>query len=347
MAKYTQKSKCDMRRSARRKKAASLFRKSLIYAQGFYAVWTVYLGKKHRLFELVDSYHQISPSMLAEKTGMYLPAVEGWCSSAVCLGYLAEKKGMVMLPPESREVVLDEQSPYFVAGQFAYSALRSLEYGGFDELFMSGKSRPPISPESIKAIEEATAWDHRAFLEAIRAGDKKIHALLSKGCRVLDVGCGVGRFMQRVQAEYPRSEFVGIDLYAYEINAVRKPDPSIPILPGSAETMAFHEEFDLIYLGESLYLVDDKERGIANCYKALRRGGTISILEGLRTEVEGCIINEHDKMVMAMQLDFVLQGHPFMKKNQVATLLKDAGFRNVRFDHLGASFFLVTANKPR
>jgi hypothetical protein len=103
----------------------------LNYAHGFYAVWTVYLGKKHRLFELIDSNRQISPSMLAEKAGLYPPAVEGWCSTAVCLGYLAEKNGKVLLSPEIREVVMDEQSQYFAAGQFAYSALRSLEYGGF------------------------------------------------------------------------------------------------------------------------------------------------------------------------------------------------------------------------
>jgi ubiquinone/menaquinone biosynthesis C-methylase UbiE len=307
----------------------------------------VYLGIKNRLFELISSHASpISPTLLAEKAHLHVPAVEGWCSAAVCLGYLDEKDGKVFLPLEVKEVVLNERSPYYAAGQFAYSALRSLEYGGFDDLFTFGKSRPPISPESIKAIEEATVWDHRAFLNAIRTGDKKIHVLLSKGCRVLDVGCGVGRFIQRVQTEYPRSEFVGIDLYADEVKAAKKPDLDITILNGSAETMTFQGEFDLIYMGESLYLVDDKEMGIANCYRALRKGGAIAILEGLRTEVEGCKICEKDKMVMAMQLDFVLQGHPFMTRKQVTTLLKDEGFKNIKFNHLGASFFLVTGDKP-
>jgi len=152
--------------------------------------------------------------------------------------------------------------------------------------------------------------------------------------------------MQRVQAAYPRSEFIGIDLYADEVKAAKKSDLDISILNGSAETMTFQEEFDLLYMGESLYLVDDKDRGIANCYKALKKGGTIAIIEGLRTEAEGCKICEQDKLVMAMQLDFVLQGHPFMTRRQVTTLLNNGGFKNIRFNHLGASFFLVTADKP-
>jgi ubiquinone/menaquinone biosynthesis C-methylase UbiE len=317
----------------------------MIYAQGFYAVWTVYLGKKHGLFQLIDTNPGISPASLAEKTQLYLPAVEGWCSSAVCLGYLRERKGGLMMDHTIREVVINEESRYYAAGQFAYSALRSLEYTDYDALFKRGEYKAPISPHSISAIEEATAWDHRAFLESIRTEDKRIHLLLRKGCKVLDVGCGVGKFMQRVQQKYPESSFVGIDLYAAEINATNRPDPGISILPDSAETMRFEEEFDLIYFGEALYLVEDKQKAIANCFKALRKGGAIAILEGLRTEVEGCKICEQDKMVMAMQLDFVLQGHPFMKKNHLLTLLRDGGFRDVRFTHLGASFFLVTAIK--
>jgi ubiquinone/menaquinone biosynthesis C-methylase UbiE len=306
----------------------------------------VYLGKKNKLFDLIASHsNPISPNLLASKAHLYTPAVEGWCSAAVCLGYLAEKDGKVFLPQEVKDVILNEQSPYYGAGQFVYSALRSLEYGGFDDLFVFGKSIPPISQETIKAFEEATAWDHRAFLDTIRTGDKKIHSLLTKGCRVLDVGCGVGKFMQRVKKEYPRSDFVGIDLYADEIKATKKLDNNTLILEDGAETMVFQEEFDLIYMGESLYLVEDKERGIANCYRALRKQGVIAIIEGLRNNIEGCKICEEEKMVMAMQLDFVLQGHPFMTRDQLLRLLKDGGFKNIRFRHLGASFFLVTGSK--
>lgn len=345
-----------MQHSKRTKTASSFFHKSLIHVLGFYAVWIVYLGKKTGLFESIASEEQpIHPTILAQKNHLHAPAVEGWCSAAVCLGYLSEKNGRVFLTPKIRDVILDDQSPYYVAGQFAYSALRSLEYNRFDDLFKAGKAKPPTSPETFKAIEEATSWDHQSFLRAVKTHDKKIHTLLSQGGRVLDVGCGAGKFMQRVQAVYPRSEFIGIDPYAEDIRAAKefnvkqmtglKSDRGITILRGDAETMTFKEDFDLLYLGESLYIMHDKQQAIRNCYNALKKGGTIAILEGLLTEVEGCRICEQEKMIMAMQLDFVLQGYPFMKKKQVLELLKGCGFKNIKFIHLGVSFYLITANK--
>lgn len=326
-------------------KTASLFQKSLAYAIGFNAVWVVYLGRQNNLFGLIAaSGRPVSPQVLARKARLFAPAVKAWCSAAVCLGYLAEKNGRVVLPAEVKELVLDEQSPYYVAGQFTYSALRSLEYGSFGDLFSSGKAKPPSSANTIKAFEEVTSWDHYAFLGAVRAGDKKLHRMLLKGCKILDVGCGSGRFMQRVHAAYPRSEFIGIDPYADEIMGARK-EMEVKILRGSGETMNFQQQFDLVYLGESLYLMHNKQQALKNCYRALKKGGSVAILEGLLTEAEGCKTCKEDKMIMTMQLDFVLQGHEFMTKKQITALLKQARFKNIKFIDLGVSFYLVTADK--
>jgi ubiquinone/menaquinone biosynthesis C-methylase UbiE len=326
-------------------KIASLFHKSLEYAIGFNAVWVVHLGKQNNLFRLIaSSGRPVSPQVLARKAHMFAPAVKAWCSAAVCLGYLAEKNGRVVLPKGVKELVLDEQSPYYVAGQFTYSALRSLEYGSFGDLFLSGKAKPPSSANTIKAFEEVTSWDHYAFLGAIKTGDKKLHKMLLKGCKILDVGCGAGRFMQRVHAAYPKSEFTGIDPYADEIKGAKK-EMDVTILRAGGETMDFQQQFDLVYLGESLYLMHDKQQALKNCYRALKKGGSVAILEGLLTEAKGCKTCKENKMIMTMQLDFVLQGHEFMTKKQITALLKHARFRNIKFIDLGVSFYLVTADK--
>jgi SAM-dependent methyltransferase len=117
------------------------------------------------------------------------------------------------------------------------------------------------------------------------------------------------------------------------------------IMRSGGETMNFQDEFDLVYLGESLYLMEDKQQAIRNCYRALRNGGTIAILEGLLSEKDGCATSKENKMVMTMQLDFVLQGHEFMTKTEITSLLKLAGFKNIRFHNLGAAFHLATALK--
>jgi SAM-dependent methyltransferase len=304
----------------------------------------MHLGKRHGLFEAMASHDgPISSSALAENTGLFHPAVKAWCSAAVCLGYLDDKDGKLVIPNAIKELVLDEKSPNYVAGQLTYSALRSLEYDSFDELFTLGKSKPPSSENTIKAFEEVTSWDHRAFLNAVKTGNKRLHEQLLRGCKILDVGCGAGRFMQRLCAVYPLSETTGIDLYADEI--IKAVDSRMKIMRSSGETMQFKDEFDLVYLGESLYLMEDKQHAIRNCYRALRKGGTIAILEGLLSEKDGCVTSKEGKMVMTMQLDFVLQGHEFMTKSQITTLLMLAGFKKIKFHNLGAAFHLATARK--
>jgi ubiquinone/menaquinone biosynthesis C-methylase UbiE len=168
-----------------------------------------------------------------------------------------------------------------------------------------------------------------------------------RGCKVLDIGCGTGKFMVRLHSTYPRSEVIGIDPYADQIKRANRSTPehtNLKILCGSGETMNFRNEFDFIYLGESMYLMDNKQAALRNCYRALRSGGTIAILEGLMTDKENEISDEN-KLVRSMQLDFVLQGHEFMTKRQIAGLLRRARFKNVKFINLGVSFYLVTANR--
>ena len=50
-------------------------------------------------------------------------------------------------------------------------------------------------------------------------------------------------------------------------------------------------------------------------------------------------------IIMGMQIDFALQGHRFMKKRELATLLKGAGMKELEFKQLGGSVYLAIARK--
>ena len=82
---------------------------------------------------------------------------------------------------------------------------------------------------------------------------------------------------------------------------------------------------------------------MSNCYRVLKRGGTIAIVEGLMPPKRDD--DDEHRLIMGMQLDFALQGHKFMTRSEVAGLLKDAGFSKPRFADLGGSVYLVTAIK--
>jgi hypothetical protein len=50
------------------------------------------------------------------------------------------------------------------------------------------------------------------------------------------------------------------------------------------------------------------------------------------------------RLIKGMQLDFMLQGHSFMSKREIRSLLK-SGFSRIRFTDLGGNVYLITATK--
>ncbi len=240
-----------------------------------------------------------------------------------------------------KRILVDKTSPDYLGGQFSYLALRSLEYGAFEELFKSGETRKKMS--TLGAIEQATDWDHHAFLAAVRR-HRKLHQILSKGCRLLDVGCGTGSMLAKVNKEYPKSSLVGIDPSGRAVATARQiaHGKSISLIKLAGESMKFANEFEIVYLGESLYATKDKERVLSNCWRALKKGGTIAIVEGLlpNSNFQDC----SGRLIMGMQLDFALQGHKFMNKKEVTRLL-NTGFSKADFKHLGGNVYLVSAMK--
>jgi ubiquinone/menaquinone biosynthesis C-methylase UbiE len=106
--------------------------------------------------------------------------------------------------------------------------------------------------------------------------------------------------------------------------------------------MKFANEFEIVFLGESLYTMKNKERVLSNCWRALKNYGTIAIIEGLLPKSK--LNSAANQLIMGMQLDFALQGQMFMNKRDIILLLNNK-FSKTRFENLGGSVYLVTASK--
>ncbi len=174
---------------------------------------------------------------------------------------------------------------------------------------------------SLNAVQQATDWDHYAFLAKAR-DHKKLHGLLSKGCWLLDVGGGTGSMIWKLQREYPNSRFVGIDPSIEAITSARKiaGAKSTTLVRGSGERMKFNENFDIVFLCETLYATKDKHKVLTNCWRALKDHGTIVIIEGLlpQSKIDG----PASQLIIGMHLDFALQGKEFMNKKEIMLFLR-------------------------
>ena len=293
-----------------------------------------------RLFDHLDT-NPISIEELITNTKLYPAAVRAWCSAAQAYQLIVAKNGKLQMKKQVKRILVDKTSSEYLGGQFSYLALRSLEYGTFEELFRSGKTRKPVS--TVNAVQHATDWDHYAFLAAARH-HKKLHQLLSTGCKLLDVGCGTGSMLAKIHEEYPKSSLVGIETSAKAVAMARRiaRGKPITIIKARSESMKFANEFEILFLGESLYTMKDKEKVLSNCWRALKNYGTIAIMEGLLPKSK--LNSAANQLIMGMQLDFALQGHMFMNKKDIMVLL-NSKFSNTRFEDLGGNVYLVTATK--
>ena len=317
------------------------FKKFWCFSIGFYGVWIAHIGREMKLFESLSSF-PMTINELSTATGYYFPALRAWCSAALSYGFITEKKGKLKLRKNTREMLVDRTNPNYLGGQFSYLALRSLEYGSFKRLFNLGKTNN-LSTLTLKAIGEATDWDHYAFLSAVRHS-RSLHSVLSKRGSLLDVGCGAGKLLTKILERYPNANLVGIDPSQLAVGRALKliKDKPISIMRQKAESMDFVNEFDIVFLGEVLYEAIDKPKVISNCWHALKKNGTIAILEGF---LPGSSVSKgHGQLIMGMQIDFALFGHKFMTKMEVRNLLNNK-FSRIRFRDLGGQVFLVTAKK--
>jgi SAM-dependent methyltransferase len=97
------------------------------------------------------------------------------------------------------------------------------------------------------------------------------------GKRVLDVGCGKGRFARALRAEEPAGEFWGLDLSEEMLRYV---PPGIHTRAGSMTELPFDDAFfDAAYATESLEHAVEIERAVAEICRVVKPGGRIAIID--------------------------------------------------------------------
>ena len=280
---------------------------------GFWRVWVVTLGRRHGLFDTL----QRRPAN---------DAVRVWREAAQAMGLIVRKRGRLAPAPGVPSLLLDSRHPDYLAGHLMFGALRSLDYDAMGELFKRGRTLSAGSrPRRNESIEEATHWDHVMFLRRL---PRDVRSRMERGCDVLELGCGTGKWLERMGREFPRSKFQGVD-----------PDPDTGAPAGYAETAGKTASADIVYMGEVL-LLTDRKKTLANCARVLRPGGHLLVLEGFIPERVSS--GKWEAVLFAMQLDEALQGVRFMKRSE---LRLPREFGRPRFVTLGGCVALAVAKR--
>ncbi len=141
---------------------------------------------------------------------------------------------------------------------------------------------PDLADEIRRSFEEA-ASDEEHFPSSIDPRILHVRAViegvapLQAGGRVLDAGCGKGRFAVHVKRAYPQALVVALDLATAML---RPAPPELGRVAGSMLELPFPEEcFDAAYATESLEHAVDIEAAVGELCRVLKPGGRLVIID--------------------------------------------------------------------
>lgn len=122
-----------------------------------------------------------------------------------------------------------------------------------------------------------SVWGHgdlrtRQVMEVLAAAD-------IRPARVLDYGCGVGKWMDILSRAFPDAQVCGVDISATAVEKAKQRFPDCRLEPFNGVTAPFDdEEFDLVFSYHVLEHVADVEASISDIGRLLRPGGYAVII---------------------------------------------------------------------
>jgi SAM-dependent methyltransferase len=132
-------------------------------------------------------------------------------------------------------------------------------------------------------------FDYEAALwgaERLRPGERSIAgyrlgealALLPQRGRVLEVGCGAGRFLRAIGASRPGLALTGVDVSRNALARLTERAPGIEVRQGDAERLPARDaEFDAVLVIDVLEHLRQPERALAELRRVLAPGGLLHL----------------------------------------------------------------------
>lgn len=167
----------------------------------------------------------------------------------------------------SYPTVEDEANDYFPFAEISWANKYFL-----DALYYKGKAEfDHFAPQFFETISREDAR-YQLVLQTVK------DACPSGGGRILDVGCGKGRYVRNLADDFPEAGYVGVDISKAVIE--EKEDSRITWQEGTLTNIPFPDNsFDVVYACESLEHAVDIKSAIRELARVTKPDGRILIID--------------------------------------------------------------------
>jgi ubiquinone/menaquinone biosynthesis C-methylase UbiE len=98
---------------------------------------------------------------------------------------------------------------------------------------------------------------------------------------ILDIGCGTGRLLRRMQSRWPSARLTGVDLAEGMVARARAMTPAAMIYQSPAEHLPLKDaSVDLVTSTVSFHHWTDQTMGVHEAARVLRKGGLFVLADG-------------------------------------------------------------------
>jgi SAM-dependent methyltransferase len=318
---------------------------------GFHRSWLIYLGIEHGLFSAIRDAGAggISPADLAAATGTRPGAVAAWSWASDAHDLTTFEDDRLTIDGDVAEILLDDHRPDFLGGQFVHAVVASMDWGGMDEFFRTGRTVGERPDRYRAAIERLTRQDIAVFFQEVLAALPQLAADLAAGGRVVDIHSGGGRWLVAMARRFPRLELVGVEFEADSVARARATVEAegladrIEIRQGEPTDPGHEGEYDLAYFQYALHQLHDAPKALAAAWGALRPGGRVLVLDWPLPGSLDEFRTRHGEIIAGVQLDELYQGTALATRAQFLGWFSEAGLPEPTTIDLpsGASVFLA------
>jgi ubiquinone/menaquinone biosynthesis C-methylase UbiE len=183
------------------------------------------IGHRTGLFDVMSRLRPASAAEIAGEAGLNPRYVREWLGAMVTGGLVeyGPADDTYALPVEHAALLTRAARPHNVAASCQWIPLLGSVEERILECFERGGGVPHSAYERFPGVM-AEECDQAVVAELVEQVLPLVPGLgdaLARGIDVLDVGCGTGRALNRLAAEFPRSRFVGCDASADAVEAGR------------------------------------------------------------------------------------------------------------------------------